>query len=141
MPPDYKPPVTTTKVRFSKDFDYDFAFMLRERTSPTLQDMQTNAIEVETNRSASYKLKAKAEKDEIKVKAKEEGSSSKTKNDDQKIDAIKSLVRNLSNMIYKIETQPRMIQQTVLDHKLSLEESLKLKFCRDRTLINRSNPH
>lgn len=85
--------------------------MLRESTYPTLQDMQTNAIVFEANRSTSSKLKAKAEKDERKMKAKEEGSSSKTKNDDQNIDEITSLLRNISNRISKIETQPRKIQQ------------------------------
>ena len=54
--------------------------MLRERTSHTLEDMETNAIEVKANRLASTKLKAKVEKDKRKMKAKEEGSSSKTKN-------------------------------------------------------------
>ena len=45
------------------------------------------------------------------MKSKEEGSSSKTKNEDQKIDEITSLLRNLSNRISKIESQPRTIQQ------------------------------
>lgn len=72
--------------------------------SPTLQDMQTNSMEVEANKSASSKLKSKAEKVEIKLKAKEEGSSSKSKNDDKKIDEITSLLRNLSNRISKIGT-------------------------------------
>jgi len=112
MPLDCKPPATTTKVKFSKAFDDDFVVMLREMTSPTLHDMKINTIEVEANRSASSKLKAKAEKAERKMKAKEEGSSSKSKNDDQKIDEITSLLRNLSNRIYKIETQPRTIQKT-----------------------------
>lgn len=114
MPPNCKPPVAATKVRFSKAFDDDFAVMLRERISPTLQDMQTKAIEVEANSSTSSKLNAKVEKDERKMKAKEEGSSSNTKNDDQKMDEITSLLRNLSNRISKIETQPRTIQQTTV---------------------------
>lgn len=102
MPPDYKPLVTTTKVRFSKAFDDEFAFIIREMISHTVQDMKTNAIEVEANRLASAKLKAKAKKDERKMKVKEEGSSSKTKNEDQKIDEITSLLRKLSNIISKI---------------------------------------
>jgi len=57
-----KPLVTIEKVIFSKAFDDDFAFMLREITSHTLQDMQTNTIEVEANRSALAKLKANAER-------------------------------------------------------------------------------
>ena len=59
MPPDYKPPVTSAKVKFSKAFEDDFVVMLREITSRTLEDMQTNAIEEEANRVASTTLKAK----------------------------------------------------------------------------------
>ena len=68
------------EVRFLKAFEDDFVVMLRERTSHTLEDMQTNAIEVETNRSTSAKLKAKIEKAQIKMKANQEAySSSKSK--------------------------------------------------------------
>ena len=59
MPADCKPPVAVAKSRFSKDFDDDFVFMLRERTSRTLEDMQANAAEVEANRVPSTSLKAK----------------------------------------------------------------------------------
>ena len=52
MPIDCKPPVEAVKSRFSKAFDDDFVVMLRERTSRTLEDMQTNTIEVEENRAA-----------------------------------------------------------------------------------------
>ena len=112
MPADCKPLVVIAKVRFSKAFDDDFAVMLRERVSNTLQDMQTNFIEEEANRSASGKIKAKEEKEQRKLKAKlDESSSSKSKLEDQKIDEITSLLRNLSNSISKIVTQPRNSQQ------------------------------
>ena len=88
--------------------------MLRERTSRTLKDMQTNAIEVEENSVASTSLKAKEEKAQRKLKSSQEAStSSKTKTEDSKIDEITSLLRSLSNRISKIETQPRIVQQTV----------------------------
>ena len=89
--------------------------MLRERVSNTLEDMQTNTIEVEANRSASSKLKAKTEKEERKLKSRiDDSSSSKSKLEDHKIDEITSLIRNLSNRISKIESQPRTTQQTVV---------------------------
>ena len=114
MPPDCEPPVVAAKSIFSKAFDDDFVVMLRERTSITLEDMQTNAIEVEANRAASTSLKAKKEKAQKKLKSTQEvSSSSKTKTEDSKIDEITSPLRNLSNRISKIETQPRKIQQTV----------------------------
>jgi len=108
MPPDCKPPVGAAKSRFSKAFDDDFVVMLREITSRTLEYMQTNAIEVEENRVASTSLKAKEEKAQIKLKSIQEAtsssSSSKTKTEDSKIDEIISLLRNISNIISKIET-------------------------------------
>lgn len=39
MPPDFKPLVAIAKVRFSKVFEDDFAVMLRERASNTLEYM------------------------------------------------------------------------------------------------------
>ena len=114
MPPDCKPLVATTKSRFSKAFEDDFVVMLREITSRTLKDMQTNAIEVEENRAALATLKAKEEKGQRKLKSSQEAStSSKTKTKDSKIDEITSLIRNLSNIISKMETQPRTVQQTI----------------------------
>ena len=86
MPPNCRPPVTSTKVSFSKAFDDDFAVILREITSHTLKYMQANSIEVEANRSAPSKLKDEVEKDERRMKVKEECSSSKTKNNDKKFD-------------------------------------------------------
>lgn len=44
MPVDRKPPVAAAKVRYSKAFEDDFVFMLRERVSNTLEDMHTNSI-------------------------------------------------------------------------------------------------
>ena len=112
---DCKPPVTAAKVRFSKAFEDYFVVMLRERVSNTLEDMQTNSIEVEANRSSSSKLKAKAKKEKIKLKARiDDSSSSKSKLEDQKIDEITSLRRNLSNRISKIKAQPRTTQQTIV---------------------------
>ena len=100
---DCKPPVAAAKSRFSKTFDDDFGVMLRERFSRTLEDMQTNAIEVKANRVSLTSLKAKEEKAQKKLKYIQEAfrssSSSKTKTEDSKIDEITSLLRNLSNRI------------------------------------------
>ena len=72
MPHDCKPPVVVAKSRFLKAFEDDFAMILRERTSRTLEDMQTNAIEVEENRFSSATLKAKEEKAQRKLKSSQE---------------------------------------------------------------------
>lgn len=39
MPIDCKPLVAAAKARFSKEFEDEFAVMLRERVSNTLEDM------------------------------------------------------------------------------------------------------
>ncbi|MCY6396593.1 hypothetical protein OYG15_10670, partial [Actinobacillus pleuropneumoniae] len=81
------------KSRFSKAFDDDFVVMLRERTSRTLEDIETNSIEVEANRVASTSLKLKEEKAQRKLKSVQEASSSsKTKSEDSKIYEITSLL-------------------------------------------------
>ena len=114
IPVDCNPPVAVAKSGFSKAFNDDFVVMLRERTSRTLEDMQTNSIEVEANRAASTSLKLKEEKGQRKLKTSQEASiSSKNKSEDSKIDEITSLLRILSNRISTIETQPRTIQQIV----------------------------
>ena len=80
---DCKPPVAAAKSRFSKVVDDEFVVMLWERTSRTLEDMQTNVIEVEANRVASTSLKLKDEKAKRKLKSiQEASSSSKTKSED-----------------------------------------------------------
>ena len=116
MPPNCKPPVAAAKSRFYKSFDDDFVVMLRERTSGNLEDMQTNAIEVVENRATSTSVESKEENAHRKLKSIQEASSSssssKTKTKDSKIDEI-TFLRNLSNRISKIETQPRTTQQTV----------------------------
>lgn len=76
MRADCKPLVAVAKVIFSKEFNDEFVVMRRERVSNTLEDMQTNAIEVEANRIASEKLKAKGEKEERKLKSRVDDSSS-----------------------------------------------------------------
>lgn len=114
MPPDCKPPIAAAKSRFSKAFDDYFVVMIRERTSIILKDMQTNSIEVEANRDGSTTLKAKEEKAQRKLKlTPEASSSSKTKTKDSKIDETTSILRNISNRVSKIETQPRTTQQTI----------------------------
>jgi len=117
MPPDCKPPVIAAKSRFSKAFSDDFVVKLRERNSRTLEYMQIDAIEVEAKRATLTSLKAKEGKAQRKLKSIQASSSSsnssKTKTEDSKIDEINSLLRNISNRISKIETQPRIVQQTV----------------------------
>lgn len=71
---------------------------------------------MEANRAASATLKAEEEKAQRKLKSSQEAStSSKTKTKDSKIDEINSLLRNLSNRISKIETQPGIVQQTITE--------------------------
>ena len=47
------------KVVFIRAFDFDFGFSLRERRSPTLDQIQTDALEIESNLSLVGKIKPK----------------------------------------------------------------------------------
>lgn len=110
-PPDCKSPLTDAKVRFSKAFEEGFLVMLREIKSETLADMQTNANAVEANRLASSKHREKDVNAKKRMKSREEGaSSSKTKYEEHEIDEIIYLLRNLSNRISRMESQPRVTQ-------------------------------
>lgn len=52
-----KPPPIGAKVVFAGAFEADFNFTLRERRSPTLEKIQTGALEIEANMTAYGKIK------------------------------------------------------------------------------------
>ena len=49
LPDECKPPEGMAKLHYAEGFDDDFALLLSERRSTTLEDMMNNAIEVEVN--------------------------------------------------------------------------------------------
>ena len=50
---DCKPPKGMAKLHFAEAFDDEFAIFLRERRSPTLAQMMSDAVEVEINMMSS----------------------------------------------------------------------------------------
>jgi hypothetical protein len=59
IPTEVKPPPKAAQLRYANSFDSDFALLLRERISNTLDDMMSDAIEVEVNLMASGNIKHK----------------------------------------------------------------------------------
>ena len=55
LPADMKPHQTAAKVVFVAAFDSDFGFSLRERNSTTLDDAQTDALDLEANFASTGK--------------------------------------------------------------------------------------
>lgn len=54
-----KPPLAKENLVFAWAFDYEFGFTLRERISPTLDQIQVNAMDIEENISIAGKIKPK----------------------------------------------------------------------------------
>jgi hypothetical protein len=57
IPTEVKPPPKVSQLRYVDSFESDFDFLLRERISTSLDDMMSDAIEVEVNLMASGKIK------------------------------------------------------------------------------------
>ena len=87
LPVEMKPPPIGARVVFVGEFEPDFSFTLRERISPTLEQIQTDSLEIEANMSIAGKVRDKE-------KSKEEASSQ-----DQRIDDMTKVIKNLSNKL------------------------------------------
>ena len=61
LPADCKPPEGMAKLHFAEAFDDEFALFLRERRSPTLARIMSDAIEVEINMMSSKRGRYKVE--------------------------------------------------------------------------------
>jgi len=55
IPVEIKPPPTGAKITFAGAFESYFGFTLRERRSTTLDQIQTDALEIEANLVAAGK--------------------------------------------------------------------------------------
>ena len=100
LPTEMKPPPVGARDVFVGAFESDFSFTLRERRSPTLEKIQTDALEIEANITAVGKTQEKQSVQE-KGKAKEESSQ------DQRIDDMTKVVKNLSNKLVKMELESK----------------------------------
>ena len=99
-----KPPPTGAKITFAGVFELDFGFTLRERRSTTLDQFQTNALEIEANMVAVGKaLETQPVQDKGKVKV--ESSQSQTLED------MNNVIKNLSNKLIKLELESKNPQR------------------------------
>ena len=101
-----KPPRAGAKITFLGAFESNFGFMLRERRSPTLGQIQTYALEIEENMVATGET-LDAQPIQDKGKAKVESSQ------DQTLEDMNNLIRNLSNKLIKLELESKNSQRHV----------------------------
>jgi hypothetical protein len=78
IPTEVKPPPRVAQLRYVDSFESDFALLLRERRSTSLDDMMSDAIEVEVNLMASGKIKYNSDRDMNKVQDKAQPSTSQS---------------------------------------------------------------
>jgi hypothetical protein len=67
IPTEVKFPPGAAQLQYDDSFDNDFSFILRERRSTTLDDIMSDAVEVEVNMMASVKIKHNPDRDMKKV--------------------------------------------------------------------------
>lgn len=77
IPTEVKPP-KAAQLRYADSFDNDFALLLRERRPNSLDDMMSDATEVEVNLMASGKIKYNSDRDINKVQDKAQPSTSQS---------------------------------------------------------------
>lgn len=91
IPADVKPPSEATKLHYADSFDSEFALLLRETRSASLENMIQDSIEVEVNLSDSNKTKQRGDDSRVKEEAQASTFQSST---DAKMDLmIKSMER------------------------------------------------
>jgi len=78
IPTEVKPLLRVARVRYVNSFESDFAFLLREITSTSLDDMMNDAIEFEVNLLSSINIKYNYDKDMKKVQYKAQPSTSQS---------------------------------------------------------------
>ena len=89
-----KPHQNAAKVVFVAAFDSDFGFSLRERKPATLDDAQSDALELEKKFASTGKLKGKAEPDSRR-RGKEEVSTSSQDRDSDKMEEMRKLIKKM----------------------------------------------
>jgi hypothetical protein len=108
IPAEVKPSQPAAKVTFAGAFDSDFALLLRERRATTLAGMQDDAIEIESNMMASGKLKTKVEmgiREPRRFKEQAGPSSSGKNTQEEKMDEMAKIIKDLSNKISRMEIE------------------------------------
>ena len=104
-----KPHQIAAKVVFVAAFDVDFGFSLRERKSVTLDDAQTDTLEVEANFTSTGKSRGRGDHD-VRRRGKEEVSTSNQDREaaDHKIKEMSKMIKNLSSKLVKLELETKI---------------------------------
>jgi hypothetical protein len=92
LPIDCKPPEGMAKLHYAEAFDDEFALFLRERRSPTLAQMMSDAVEIEINMMSSKRGRYRVDPREQK-KPKEESRASTSY--DPKFDSLMKVMEKL----------------------------------------------
>jgi hypothetical protein len=109
IPTEVKPPPRAAQLRYVDSFDSDFALLLRERRSNTLDDMMSDAIEVEVNLMASGKIKHNLDRSVKKVQGEAQPSTSQSS--DEKFDLMMKTMERLMERM-SVENKPATRDQT-----------------------------
>ena len=132
LPAHCKPLEVMAKLHYAEGFKDDFALLLRERRSTTLEYKMNDAIEVEINMMASNKGKYKTEVRKVK----EEKQPSTSQNSiDAKFD---SMMKVMEKLVEKISVEDRHVgrEKMNLKSEIPISGSLgskvhHLRFCRE----------
>jgi hypothetical protein len=109
IPIEVKPPPRVAQLRYVDSFDSDFALLLRERRSTSLDDMMSDAIEVEVNQTASRKIKYNSDRDINKVQDKAHSSTSQSSEERFQL---------------MMKTMEKLIERMSLDNKNNTREQV-----------------
>ena len=99
-----KPSPTSAKITFAGAFESNFGFTLRERRAPTLDQIQTDALEIEVNLVAARKA-PETQLSQDKGKAKIESSQSKSLED------MCNAIKTMSDKLNRLELENKNSQR------------------------------
>lgn len=108
IPTEIKPPQAAAKVVFTGAFEPDFGFTLRERSSTSLDQIQTDALHIEAKFASTGKFKGKTEHEARRKKGEESSILNKERElQEHIIEEMNKLIKNLSNKLVKLESEAK----------------------------------
>lgn len=129
LPMEMKPPPIGARVVFAGAFASYFSFTLREIRASTLEQIKTDALEIEANMTVARKVQDKG-------KAKEEDSSQ-----DQRIDDMTKVIKNLSNKLLKLELDNKKPAQQNRGVSIPNSENSPYRFYREKEKMKIKSKH
>jgi len=98
LPAEIKPPLAREKITFAGAFESNFGFTLREIRAPTLEQIQTDALEIKANLVAAGKV-PETQPSQDKGKAKIESSQS------QSLEDTCNIIKTMSDKLNRLELE------------------------------------